>query len=206
MSTQSPATTTQSENSSVIKSNIENASKEPSPCDLIEDFWQKSCNFYAQADVQVLLLELQDKHNYSINRLLFSLWFSQMFQQLIDAKLIRLGEEEIVEVESSASELRVQRNRFDKNFGKPASGNLGKAREQILQAELAIEKEIQLRLVSCLCDGKYPPINQISAETQAFLIDENISLINQHRKQVEESLLQKVSMLWIQQQDCYNRN
>ncbi len=204
MNTQSPTPTSKGPSATLMNSNPANTSELPSACDLIDDFWRKSCDFYTHAQVQGLLLELQNKHRYSVNRLLFSLWFSQMFQQLIDAKLINRSQDELTEVENAVFELRNQRHQFDNNFGKPASGNLGKAREQILQAELAIEKEIQFRLVNCLCDGKYPPINQISAETQAFLIDENISLLNQHRLQAEESLLQKLSMLWIQQQDCYN--
>ena len=189
-----------------MSSHPSNSAQAPLPCDLVDDFWQKSCAFYDLPEVQRLLLELQNSHHYSVNRLLFCLWFSQMFQQLIDPKLIKLSQPEISEVESTVTQLRQQRKQFDNDFGKPASGNLGKAREQILEAELSLEKEIQLRLVGCLCDGKYSPINQISAETQAFLIDENISLLIQHRKQTEESLLQKVSMLWIQQQDCYNRD
>jgi len=206
MSNQSPTSTPHHQKRSGINHALENGAQAPLPCNLVDDFWQKSCSFYAIPSVQAVLLELQDKHQYSVNRLLFCLWFSQMFQQLIDAHLVKQDQDEIEAVESSVSELRQQRTQFDNNFGKPASGNLGNARELMLQTELAIEKEIQYRLVNCLCNGKYPPINQISAETQAFLIDENISLLNQHRSQAEESLIQKVSMLWIQQQDCYNRD
>jgi uncharacterized protein (TIGR02444 family) len=188
------------------KNNSGDRGQAPTPCDLNEDYWQKSCDFYRDPQVQKLLLKLQNSHHYSINRLLFCLWFSQMFQQLIDPKLLKLNQAEITEVETSVNRLRQQRQKFDNDFGKPASGNLGKAREQMLQAELSIEREIQLRLVSSLCEGKYSPINQISAETQAFLIDENISLLCSHRAPAEESLLQKLSMLWIQQQDCYNQS
>ncbi len=177
----------------------------PSPCDLIDDFWQKSTAFYAKSDIQKLLLFLQNKYQYRVNSLLFCLWFSQMFKQLLDNKLITQSQAEIDQVEATVNQLRQQRHQLDNNFGKPASGNLADARKLMLEAELAIEKEIQQRLVNCLCDGKYPPINHISAETQVFLIDENISLLCPHRGHEEQGFLQKLSVLWIQQQDCYNQ-
>lgn len=187
---------------------------ESPPEDLLEVFWQQSCDFYANDNVKNLLLELQDQHGYSVNRLLFSLWFSQLFQQLVDAKLLNSATGEILKCESSVQELRLTRKRLETTFGEtnssqsepkvPLAGNLKITRNHLLEAELGMEKEIQARLVIHLCNGKYPPVRQISAETLDFLISENITLLNQHRTSTEESKLQELSMLWIQTQDCYN--
>ena len=188
-----------------MKENRINQSEQPVlEHDFVAEFWQVSVEFYQLDAVKSLLLGLQDKHQYSINRLLFSLWFSQLFQQLIDSSLLKQTEPEILLSEESVNNIRQQRRDLELVYAESMTGPLNMVRHHLLEAELSMEKEVQSRLVNLLCDGKYQPLNQISAETLDFLINENISLLNQHRTSIEESKLQQLSMLWIQHQDCYN--
>jgi len=176
----------------------------PPPEDIVADFWRASGDFYSQELVKSLLLDLQNQYDYSINRLLFCLWFSQLFQQLIDPSLLQSKANNIELAEESVEAMRKNRRRFELTYDKSSVGNLNMVRYHLLEAELAMEKEIQTLLVNSLCDGKYQPVTHISVETLDFLINENISLLCPDRTSTEESELQNLSMLWIQHQDCYN--
>lgn len=176
---------------------------------LVDEFWQISFDFYKTKLVKELLLGLQDQHDYSVNRLLFALWYSQFYQQIIDSKRLDSCSEVLLKTEQSVSDLRKARQLFEKNWQKPYLGNINMARYHILEGELSLEKEIQSLLVSGLCDERPKSQASISAESLDFLIEENIGILCQqtsHSQMTssEDSATQQLSMLWIQQQDCYN--
>ncbi|MBV1911628.1 MAG: TIGR02444 family protein [Kangiellaceae bacterium] len=201
---------TQSHKQSSENPNSDAQSTKTPPINLVADFWQASAHFYANSPVKSLLLSLQDQHFYSVNRLLFTLWFSQQFQQLIDQQLLSKAKENIERCETSVRDLRTSRRQFESQYFDVAldkiniAGNLKAARHHLLEAELTMEREIQERLVLSLCDGKYRPVDKISAETLDFLIAENINLLCLPPPVANNDKLQQLSVLWIQHQDCYN--
>lgn len=175
----------------------------------IADFWQAAGDFYQQSAVKELLLELQDKEHYSINRLLFALWYSQTFQKLIEVTPLEALLEDLVKAEQSTAELRNIRRKFEQSWKKPYLGNLNMARYHMLEGELSLEKEIQSILVAALCADKTAIKTNLSAESLDFLIGENIGILCNHNLGNSGSTshnyaIQQLSMLWIQHQDCYN--
>ena len=172
--------------------------------DLIAEFWQASCQFYEKKDSKALLLGLQDEFGYSVNRLLFALWFSQLFHQIVDSKQFSRLLTALEMSEQSVIELRITRRLFEGRHTKPYLGNLNMTRYHMLEGELSIEKEIQSILVSEFCEGKLCPASPLSVETLEFLIAENISILCANVTLPQESATQQLSMLWIRHQGCYN--
>ncbi len=180
------------------------------PNQLIADFWQVAADFYQRTPVKQLLLGLQDEHHYSISRLLFSLWYSQTFQKLIDGKKLSQSIEQLTKVEQSVTELRSTRRTFEQSWKKPYLGNINMARYHMLEGELSLEKEIQSLLVIGLCDKQAVSETAVSmetlvsAETLDFLIGENIERlcadnVNTSGSTSNNFAIQQLSMLWIQQ-------
>ena len=175
----------------------------------IADFWQVAGDFYQQSAIKELLLELQDKDHYSINRLLFALWFSQTFQKLIEIEPLEASSKDLLKAEQSTAELRKTRRKFEQSWNKPYLGNLNMARYHMLEGELSLEKEIQSILVVALCSDKTAIETNLSSESLDFLIVENIGILckdntNSSGSTSNNSAIQQLSMLWIQHQDCYN--
>jgi len=175
----------------------------------IEDFWQVAGDFYQLSAVKELLLEMQDNDHYSINRLLFALWFSQTFQTLIEIAPMQGCLDDLLKAEQSATELRNIRRKFEQRWKKPYLGNLNMARYHMLEGELSLEKEIQSILVVALCSEKTAIETGLSAESLDFLMVENIGILCKDIPNISGltshySTVQQLSMLWIQHQDCYN--
>lgn len=175
----------------------------------IANFWQAAGDFYQQSNVKELLLEMQDKDHYSINRLLFALWFSQTFQKLVDITPLEASSKDLLKAEQSTIELRKTRRKFEQSWNKPYLGNLNMARYHMLEGELSLEKEIQSILVVALCIDKTAIETSLSSESLDFLIVENIGILckdstNTSGSTSNNSAIQQLSMLWIQHQDCYN--
>ncbi len=175
----------------------------------IADFWQAAGDFYQKSAVKKLLLGLQDKDHYSVNRLLFALWFSQTFQKLIEIAQLETSSKALLLTEQSTTELRCTRRTFEQHWKKPYLGNLNMARYHMLEGELSLEKEIQSILVVALCRDKTAIETKLSAESLDFLIVENIEILCQDSSKTSgstsnNSAIQQLSMLWIQHQDCYN--
>lgn len=175
----------------------------------IADFWQAASDFYQESIVKELLLEMQDKAHYSINRLLFALWYSQTYQRLIEIALLKTSSENLLKVEQSTNELRNTRRKFEQSWKKPYLGNLNMTRYHLLEGELSLEKEIQSILVTALCADKAAIETSLSVESLDFLIVENIDLLCKDNPEnsgltSNNSAIQQLSMLWIQHQDCYN--
>ena len=175
----------------------------------IADFWQVAGDFYQKSAAKELLLGLQDKDHYSVNRLLFALWYSQTFQKLIEIAQLETSSEELLLAEQSTTSLRSTRRTFEQHWKKPYVGNLNMARYHMLEGELSLEKQIQSILVVALCRDKTAIETKLSAESLDFLIVENIEILCQDNCQTSgstsnNSAIQQLSMLWIQHQDCYN--
>jgi len=165
--------------------------------ELIAGFWQVASDFYAKEPVKEILLFLQDEHSLSINRLLFALWFSQKFQQIIESAPLQKS---ILDAENSVTELRSVRREFEDRYNKPYLGNINMTRYHMLEAELSLEKEIQTALVIGFCSGLVVSELSISDESLDFLISENIARLCPSPSHTADSFIQKLSMLWIQQQ------
>ncbi len=175
----------------------------------IADFWQVASDFYQVSPAKELLLEMQDRDHFSINRLLFALWYSQSFQKLIEIAPLQTSSKDLLKAEQSTAELRNTRRKFEQNWKKPYLGNLNMARYHMLEGELSLEKEVQAILVMALCADKIVIETTLSAESLDFLIVENIGIICKANTSISgltshNSAIQKLSMLWIQHQDCYN--
>lgn len=175
----------------------------------IADFWQAADDFYKQSNVKKLLLEMQDNDRYSINRLLFALWYSHTFQTLIEIASLQTSLEDLLRAEQSTIELRNTRRKFEQRWKKPHLGNLNMARYHMLEGELSLEKEIQSILVVALCSDKTAIETSVSAESLDFLMVENIDILCKDNPNISGltsyySTVPQLSMLWIQHQDCYN--
>jgi uncharacterized protein (TIGR02444 family) len=146
----------------------------------VDDFWQSSAEFYQSNAVKDKLLHLQNTQAVSVNRLLFALWYSHRVQQLIPLQLIEPANLTLNAAESAVLQLRQSRQEFDKKYPKPLIGNLDRVRYHLLEAELAMEKEIQSQLISHFIgsDSEQNMVHKskrISAEGLDFLSVENIT-------------------------------
>ncbi len=162
----------------------------------IAEFWQTANRFYEIKKVRQLLIELQDKNDYSVNRLLFALWFSQVFQQLINNSRLAPIIGALEKTEKSVNELRQTRRSFETCHRKPLLGNLNMARYHLVEAELSLEKEIQATLVTGLCDAKTNASNEISADSMDLLVNENIDRLCSDIQSPHFSNIQLLTNLW----------
>ncbi len=148
----------------------------------IQDFWEKSCGFYALPAIGPGLLNLQNSFGQQVNRLLFALWFSYRIQQPIPAKLLTSPMDLINAAEGAVEQIRSYRLQQDKNYPKPHVGNLERVRYHLLEAELAMEKEVQSLLVKhFVCTehllSAFTQKNAISANKLSLLVKENLTLV-----------------------------
>jgi uncharacterized protein (TIGR02444 family) len=183
--------------------------------EFIAEFWQVASDFYGKRRVRSLLISLQDNYALSINRLLFALWYSQKFKQIIDEAPLATNEQRkknrdryagdaLTKAENAVNALRQVRRDFEQSYSKPYLGNINMTRYHLLEAELSLEKEIQTSLVVGFCTkqtivSQSPPVeNSLSDETLEFIISENIVRLCGNHPSAIDSLLQQLAMLWIQ--------
>lgn len=107
-----------------------------------DDLWSESCRFYATNNVKSYLLELQNKSNKNINRLLFSLWFSHQQKRLLTSQEITTINNKTEKLECFITKLR--QLRLNQNLISQTT------RKKVLEIELRLEKVHQRNLVNSI--------------------------------------------------------
>jgi uncharacterized protein (TIGR02444 family) len=148
----------------------------------IQDFWEISCEFYALPAISSTLLTLQNSFGLQVNRLLFTLWFSYRIKQRIPAKPLKSALKLINTAEDAVEQIRSCRLQQDKNYPKPHIGNHERVRYHLLEAELAMEKEVQCLLVKHFVSEAhllevFAQKATISAAKLSLLVTENVTLL-----------------------------
>lgn len=117
----------------------------PGSPDLHSSLWDFALMHYARAGVADTCLRLQDEHGVNVNLLLWCAWLERR-GLLLDAAHLRSAQKRIhAWDEHYVVPLRQLRRRMKAEFG-VADANIERVRDQIKQAELFAEKQLQLWL------------------------------------------------------------
>lgn len=125
----------------------------------IEDFWQWSLKHYACNGVEPLLLRLQDDFDFNINIALWCCWCADHFEAAPDLSL-----RNAIDRTDKWNAQVTQPLRSARRYLKSDETTAGAAtlRGQIKDAELAAEKEEQMRL-EALAESALSPLSEKSA-------------------------------------------
>lgn len=115
------------------------------PPDTASNLWDFSLALYARADVANACLQLQDEHGVNVNILLWCAWLEQRGLALDEARLHSAQKRIHAWDEHYVIPLRHLRRRMKVEFG-VADIDIEQVRNQIKQAELLAEKQLQLWL------------------------------------------------------------
>lgn len=166
-------------------------------------FWQFSCDFYAEPQVEKVCLTLQDEYDLNVNIILFLLWYSAAQRQLLSSSQIEALLLAIDKPQQWVTEYRL----FRKHLWSKMLANKDKPNPQIKQALLSAELKLEEQVQSALFD--YAKQHLAAANDSSVKIVDLIEL----EFMAHENLDSYVAMyhntpppeLWQLQQDLLNR-
>lgn len=134
------------------------------------DFWRFSLQLYAQPQVADLCVQLQDTYQLNVNMLLWCCWLEQKAIALTAARLEQAHERVDAWEQEYVLPLRTLRRKLKQQFG-TADVAIETLRQQIKQAELLAEKQMQIWLEALTADWSAeanPSIN-VGANLRCYL-------------------------------------
>jgi len=138
-----------------------------SPADALPGLWDFCLELYAQPEIEALCLRLQDEHQVNVLVLLWCAWLEVTGAQLTREQLAAAAEQTMGASEQTLVPLR-QVRRHIKNAGTFPTELVETVKEDVLRAELALEKyllrKLEMARPSSGCTAASPPLDALVAE------------------------------------------